>query len=133
MFREGFRRFAARIAALEGTDDPFADLNAVGEAFRANARANPHLYDLMFSGPFPEFVPGPKRPRPWLMGTFGALVEAIGRCVDAGLLEGSRSSSPPSSSVWSTGSPASSCSAGCRPRSRPTQPGDEPAWHCSRG
>jgi AcrR family transcriptional regulator len=87
MFREGFRRFAERIAALERTGNPAADLNAVGEAFRANARANPHLYDLMFGEPFPEFVPG-QETRAVAMGTFGALVEATGRCVDVGLLEG---------------------------------------------
>jgi AcrR family transcriptional regulator len=87
MFREGFRRFAERIAALERTDDPFADLNAIGEAFRANARANPHLYDLMFGRPFPEFLPG-QETRAVAMGTFGALVEATARCVGAGLLEG---------------------------------------------
>ena len=87
MFREGFRRFAERIAALERTDDPLADLAALGAAFRANARANPHLYDLMFGQPFPQFVPG-EEDRVMAMGTFGALVEALGRCVDAGLLSG---------------------------------------------
>jgi AcrR family transcriptional regulator len=87
MFREGFRRFAERIAALEQIDDPLADLIALGAAFRANARANPHLYDLMFGQPFPQFVPG-EEDRVMAMGTFGALVEATGRCVDAGLLDG---------------------------------------------
>ncbi len=87
MFREGFRRFAARIAAVEHSGDPLADLSALGDAFRANARANPHLYDLMFGSPFPQFVPA-EETRVFAMGTFGALVEAIGRCVDAGLLEG---------------------------------------------
>ena len=87
MFREGFRRFAGRIARLGRTDDPLADLSALGDAFKANARANPHLYDLMFGEPFPEFVPG-EETRTIAMGTFGALVEAVGRCVDAGELEG---------------------------------------------
>ena len=87
MFREGFRRFAERIAALERTDDPLADLIALGAAFRANARANPHLYDLMFGRPFPQFQPG-EETGAMAMGTFGALVGALGRCVDAGLLEG---------------------------------------------
>ena len=87
MFREGFRRFAERIAALERTDDPWADLAALGAAYRANARANPHLYDLMFGQPFPQFQPG-EEDRVMAMGTFAALVEALGRCVDAGLLSG---------------------------------------------
>jgi AcrR family transcriptional regulator len=87
MFREGFRRFTERIAALERTDDPWADLIALGAAYRANARANPHLYDLMFGQPFPQFLAG-EEDRVMAMGTFAALVEALGRCVDAGLLSG---------------------------------------------
>ena len=87
MFREGFRRFAERIAALQGTDDPLIDLVALGAAFRANARANPHLYDLMFGQPFPQFHPG-EETGAMAMSTFGALVAALGRCVDAGLLDG---------------------------------------------
>jgi AcrR family transcriptional regulator len=87
MFREGFRRFAERIAALERTDNPLDDLAALGAAFQANARANPHLYDLMFGQPFPQFVPGAEAGA-MAMGTFGSLVEAVGRCVDAGLLSG---------------------------------------------
>jgi AcrR family transcriptional regulator len=87
MFREGFRRFAERIAALQRTDDPLADLAALGAAYRANARANPHLYDLMFGQPFPQFQPG-EGTRELAIGTFAALVEALGRCIDAGLLTG---------------------------------------------
>jgi AcrR family transcriptional regulator len=87
MFREGFRRFAKRIAELERTDDPLADLIALGTAFRANARANPHLYDLMFGHPFPQFQPG-EEAGVMAMSTFGALVAALGRCVDTGLLDG---------------------------------------------
>ena len=87
MFREGFRRFAERIAGLQRTDDPLADLIALGAAFRANARANPHLYDLMFGRPFPQFQPG-EEDQVMAMATFGALVEALGRCVDAGQLNG---------------------------------------------
>ena len=87
MFREGFQRFADRIAKLERSDDPWADLTALGAAYRANARANPHLYDLMFGRPFPQFLPG-EETRVIATSTFGALVEALGRCVDAGLLDG---------------------------------------------
>jgi AcrR family transcriptional regulator len=87
MFREGFRRFAERIAALDRTDDPEADLIALGAAYRANARANPHLYDLMFGQPFPQFQPR-EGTRELAIGTFAALVGALGRCIDAGLLSG---------------------------------------------
>jgi AcrR family transcriptional regulator len=87
MFREGFRRFAERIADLQASDDPMADFIALGAAYRANARANPHLYDLMFGQPFPQFQAGAET-RELALGTFTALVGALGRCIDAGLLSG---------------------------------------------
>jgi AcrR family transcriptional regulator len=46
---EGFRRFAERLAAVPRTDDPSADLLALGVAYRENALANPHFYRVMFS------------------------------------------------------------------------------------
>lgn len=45
---EGFRRLHARVAEVELTDDPVADLAAAAAAYRANALANPHLYAVMF-------------------------------------------------------------------------------------
>lgn len=87
MFREGFARFAERIAAQPPTSDPLADLVALGHAFRLNARANPHLYDLMFSRPFPEFQPS-EADQAVALDTFQALVERVRRCLDAGLLSG---------------------------------------------
>lgn len=45
---EGFRRLHARVAEIELTDDPIADLTAAASAYRANALANPHVYSVMF-------------------------------------------------------------------------------------
>jgi AcrR family transcriptional regulator len=87
MFHEGFRRLATRFAQIGHTDDPLADLRALGEAFRDNARANPHLYDLMFGHLFPQFDPA-ERIQTFAMATFQALVDAVQRCTDAGLLGG---------------------------------------------
>ncbi|GAA2124437.1 TetR/AcrR family transcriptional regulator [Glycomyces algeriensis] len=84
MFLEGFDRLTAAFAAVPRTGDPLADLLALGDAYQANARANPHLYELMFGRPVPEFQPDAEvaeRIRP----TFDALVEACGRCIDAGV------------------------------------------------
>ncbi|WP_205325107.1 TetR/AcrR family transcriptional regulator [Glycomyces sp. YM15] len=84
MFLEGFERLAAAFASVPRTDDPLADLLALGDAYRANARANPHLYELMFGRPVPEFQPdaaASERIQP----TFDALVEACGRCVEQGV------------------------------------------------
>lgn len=47
---EGFRRFTARLDAVARTADPGADLLALGVAYRENAVANPHFYQVMFGG-----------------------------------------------------------------------------------
>jgi AcrR family transcriptional regulator len=46
--QEGFARLAAHMTAVPTTDDPLADLAALGEAYRANALDNPQLYAVMF-------------------------------------------------------------------------------------
>ncbi|HVT64839.1 MAG TPA: TetR/AcrR family transcriptional regulator [Mycobacteriales bacterium] len=46
--REGFTRLADHLRAVPETDDPLLDLAALGEAYRANALDNPHLYAVMF-------------------------------------------------------------------------------------
>ena len=83
MFLAGFERLEAAFAAVPRTTDPVADLLALGRAYRANARANPHLYELMFGRPVKEFTPdaaAAARIRP----TFDALIAAVARCVDEG-------------------------------------------------
>ncbi|KQW47825.1 hypothetical protein ASC77_15490 [Nocardioides sp. Root1257] len=45
---EGFARLYARVAEVERTDDPLADLVASSVAYRAHALADPHLYLVMF-------------------------------------------------------------------------------------
>ncbi|MCD0444008.1 TetR/AcrR family transcriptional regulator [Glycomyces sp. A-F 0318] len=84
MFVEGFDRLAAAFAAVPRTGDPLADLLALGDAYRANALANPHLYELMFARPVPEFRPAPEAGRR-IRSTFDALVAACARCVEAGV------------------------------------------------
>ncbi|HLH67937.1 MAG TPA: TetR/AcrR family transcriptional regulator [Candidatus Dormibacteraeota bacterium] len=81
MFLEGFRRLARRFAELPRTDDPGGDLIALGRAFRANALANPHLYDLMFRSPFPGLDLGGEECEEAL-ATFQVLVSAVRRCVE---------------------------------------------------
>ena len=52
--KEGFERLAAHLGAVAPTDDPVADLAALGGAYFYNAVANPHLYRFMFSEPIDE-------------------------------------------------------------------------------
>jgi AcrR family transcriptional regulator len=45
---EGFRRFGTRLHAVPRTEDPAADLAALGLAYRESALADPHFYRVMF-------------------------------------------------------------------------------------
>jgi AcrR family transcriptional regulator len=45
---EGFRRFGARLDAVPRTDNPAADLAALGIAYRDSALADRHFYRVMF-------------------------------------------------------------------------------------
>jgi AcrR family transcriptional regulator len=85
MFAEGFSRLARRFAELQPTADPRGDLIALGRAFRANALANPHLFDLMFGAPFPDFRPHETESRE-SFSTFQSLVDSVRRCIIAGVL-----------------------------------------------
>lgn len=60
-----------------------ADLLALGRAYRASAIAHPHLYELMFGRPVPEFRPDAETDA-LIRPTFDALVAAVARCVREG-------------------------------------------------
>ncbi|MGN7703044.1 TetR/AcrR family transcriptional regulator [Cellulosimicrobium sp. ES-005] len=82
---EGFRRFAAHLAAVERTDDPGADLAALGRAYRAFALADPHFYAVMFAR---GVRPGADRPRAVEEATFLVLRDAVARLVpDTGAVD----------------------------------------------
>ncbi|GAA2426585.1 TetR/AcrR family transcriptional regulator [Actinomadura vinacea] len=83
MFLAGFERLAAAFAAVPRTDDAVADLLALGHAYRANALANPHLFQLMFGRPVPEFQPDAETGA-LIRPTFDTLVAAAARCVQEG-------------------------------------------------
>ena len=84
---EGFRRLARRLNRVKPTDDPVADVVALGRAYGRNALANPDLYRVMFG----------TRPDGWILdasdqamtlGTFTTLVAAVQRCIDAQRIDG---------------------------------------------
>ena len=85
MFVAGFESLAARFEATAATDDPVEDLLGLGLAYRANAVAEPHLYEVMFGRPFPEFTPD-EADAALALGTLDVLRAAVQRCVDAGVL-----------------------------------------------
>jgi AcrR family transcriptional regulator len=87
VFFDGFRLLNTYFADVEITDDPIEDLRRLFRAFRAFARENRGMADLMFTRPFPDFRPGPEEA---IAGTTTrrAIVDRIHRCVASGQLEG---------------------------------------------
>jgi len=76
---EGFRRFAAHLDAVPRTDDPRADLRALGVAYRVSALADPHFYRAMFDRAVaPDAAASPAVRRP----TFLVLRSAVARILD---------------------------------------------------
>jgi AcrR family transcriptional regulator len=85
LYLDGFERLRERLDAVPRTDDPLADLEALGWAYRDNALANRDLYAVMYGhlaggfSPPPESVNRTKR-------SFQVMVEAGRRCMAAGIL-----------------------------------------------
>ena len=87
VYLEGFRRLADRQNAMARTDDPVADLRALGLVYFDNGLANPHLYDVMFHRPLREFTPEPDDVA-FALSTLGDVVELAQRAIDAGTFVG---------------------------------------------
>jgi AcrR family transcriptional regulator len=87
MHREGFRRLGDALAAVPQTDDPMADVIALGVAYRQAALQSPHLYGLMFGRMAPDFSPADDD-RAAADATYQPLVDAVARCQQAGLFAG---------------------------------------------
>jgi AcrR family transcriptional regulator len=87
MYVEGFGRLAARQNAVPRTNDPIADLHALGLAYFENGVANPNLYDVMFHRPVQEFTPEPSDVA-FALTTLQDVVDLAQRGIDAGLLVG---------------------------------------------
>lgn len=74
--REGFSRLAEFLDAVPDTDDPVADLGALGGAYFMNALTNFDLYRFMFLERSEDDDVGE--------GTFQRLVRAVERAIEAG-------------------------------------------------
>jgi len=90
---EAFARLHAELVSVPQTDDPVTDLLGAAGAYRRNALANAHLYRVMF-GLNPLTLTDPaveehrNNRRDVGLQAFGALVDGVARCVDAGALRG---------------------------------------------
>ena len=84
---EGFRVLRSQLGATPETDDPVADLRALGVAYRAFINESPQLARVMFSRPFGDFDPGPSELQ--ASGSVRILiVSRVQRCIDAGEIDG---------------------------------------------
>jgi AcrR family transcriptional regulator len=57
LYRRGADRLAARVAALDETPGTVAHVHAASHAYVAAARQSPHLFQLVFARPVPDFDP----------------------------------------------------------------------------
>jgi len=90
MYRAGFERLGASMAAASVDADPAGPLTTLAElglAYRRAALANPHLYNLMFGRPADMFQPDPAD-KEMAESTYRPLVDAVQRCLEAGELVG---------------------------------------------
>jgi AcrR family transcriptional regulator len=77
--REGFARLTERLAAVQHTDDPVADLARLCLAYYENATANPDLYRIVF-------MEQPLDEADAVVGSesFQSLVAGVERCITSG-------------------------------------------------
>ncbi len=85
LFDEAFARFGRRLAEVEYTGEPRADMLALAHAYRASALHEPHFYQVMFGQVGGVVDPGPES-RARALDTFRPLVEVVGRAIEAGLM-----------------------------------------------
>ncbi|MER7076954.1 transcriptional regulator, TetR family [Saccharopolyspora kobensis] len=85
LYAEGFQRLGDRMAQVPRTDDPVADMCALGLAYRESALANPHFYSIMFGRAVPDFVPDEESVQTALR-SIRPLEDAVARGIEQGLL-----------------------------------------------
>jgi AcrR family transcriptional regulator len=89
MYRAGFDNLAAHQddVGTAARMSPVERVRRLAAAYRAAARARPHLYDVMFACPFPEFAPDDED-QARALATLGRLHEAVDDAIAAGELVG---------------------------------------------
>jgi AcrR family transcriptional regulator len=85
LYLEAFSRFGEYQDTVAPSEDPLADLLALGRAYRASARADPHFYAVMFGSLMPGFEPTPQD-MAHAEATFTPVLDAVHRAIAAGLL-----------------------------------------------
>ena len=97
---EGFARLYARVAEVEVSDDPLADLIGSATAYRAYALADPHLYSVMFgSASLGEYHLSEVELEVGL-AAFNQLVALVQRVIDAGVIRGGEDAAAVAGQFW---------------------------------
>jgi AcrR family transcriptional regulator len=86
MYRQGFEGLARRLGEVD-EDDPLGRVRALGLAYRRAARERPHLYQVMFACPVPEFAPSDEDSA-LSLSTLMTLREAVADAVRARAIHG---------------------------------------------
>lgn len=87
MYVAGFRGLADELDAAAGADDPLRELQDLALAYRRSALDRPHLYEVMFACPVPEFEPT-EEDAVFALSTLGRLRDAVARAIAAGAIAG---------------------------------------------
>lgn len=95
--QEGFQRLASRLADVTPTEDPVADLAALGAAYLAHAAAEPDLYRVMFDASADLEDPAVAD------ASFGALVAAATRARESGRLAADVAPDGVALRIWAAG------------------------------
>lgn len=85
LFRWAFAGFGTAQHEVAASDDPLADLHALGLAYRQWALEHPHLYAVMFGGALAGFEPDPAAEQE-SRATMQPLAATVRRGLDRGLL-----------------------------------------------
>jgi AcrR family transcriptional regulator len=85
LFLRGFELLAASMDDVTTTDDPLADLQRCGTAYRQFALEHPTLYAVMFERVVPDYEPTPGAMASGL-ATLQQLADRLQRCMDAGII-----------------------------------------------
>lgn len=98
---EALRRLAARLAAAVDGDDPVEDIVALGLAYRDSALADPHCYDVMFSG-VAGAMPRDVESRTVAADAFRPLVERVARAREVHRIRTDTDPGTIATALWST-------------------------------
>lgn len=85
MHRAGFQALDGHLAAVALSGEPVSDFCDLALAYRASALAHPHLYQVMFACPIPEFEPTDEDQQ-LALGTLERLREVVSHHAHTGAL-----------------------------------------------